>query len=65
MRNKITTIVGYTANIDDAPHEPDARMAWIDAHIKSTYRVGHWNEDACKKIADKMGIVSKLSISYH
>ena len=65
MRNKMTTITGFTANPENAPTDLGARMVWIDAHIKSTYRAGHWNDASCKKIADKMGIVHKLEIKHH
>ena len=65
MRNKMTTITGFTANPENAPTDLDARMVWIDAHLKSTYRAGHWNGASCKKIADKMGIAHNLEIKHH
>lgn len=65
MRNKITTIIGYTADPANAPNDFDERMAWIDAHSKATYRSGHWNEASALKIAEKMGITHKISIKHH
>ena len=68
-RSKLTTIHGYDAPCSEMPAlEIDngmARLVWIEAHLKSTHRNGHWNIASCEKIAAKMGIVEGLKIKHH
>lgn len=68
LRSKITTIIGYDAPVSEAPDlEIDngmARYVWIETHMKSTHRTGHWNMVSAQKIADKLGIVDGLEIKH-
>ena len=66
--SKITTILGYDAPRSEMPaleaDDGTARLAWIEAHMKSTHRCGHWNMASCERIAQKMGIVDGLVITH-
>lgn len=64
-RNKITTIIGYDIPKSEMPGDADAKMVWMDQHMKSTHRRGHWNIASCEAIAAKMGIVDGLAIKHH
>lgn len=67
--SKITTIIGYDAPKSEMPalevnHGID-RVCWIETHLKSTHRSGHWNAASCEAIAAKMGIIDDLKIKHH
>ena len=66
---KLTTILGYDAPKSEIPsleiNGGNDRMAWIEKHLKSTHRRGHWNTASCEAIAAKMGIISDLQIKHH
>jgi hypothetical protein len=68
MRIKITTIIGYDAPRSEMPalelNEGMDRAVWIENHMKSTHRSGHWNMVSAEKIAAKMGIVDGLKIKH-
>jgi len=66
--SKITSIIGYDVPRSEMPaREINGgmdRMAWIEKHMKSTHRIGHWNIASAEKIAAQMGIVDGLKIKH-
>lgn len=69
ISSKMTTIMGYDRPRSEMPalevNEGMDRYMWIQEHLKSNYRSGHWNIASCEKIAAKMGIVDGLKIKHH
>lgn len=67
--NRLTTITGFKRPLSEAPdREANGGMdhyVWVDKHLVSTHRYGHWKPASCERIARQLGIVDGLSIKRH